>query len=85
MSFFVLIYDRPAQKIVEFREYSARERAAAEGFRLEAQREALRTHRDQEIVLFEAPSREALQRTHGSYFHSVAELLGQARDAAEAV
>jgi len=44
MSFFVLIYDWPAQKIVEFREYSNKERAAAEAFRLEAQREALRAH-----------------------------------------
>ena len=84
MSLFVLIYDRTTQRLVDLREFRESDREAAETFRLDAQRRSLREDLDQEIVLFQAASRESLMRTHGSYFLSERELLERMRDAVEA-
>jgi hypothetical protein len=84
MSFFVLIYDRSGQRLLDLKEFAEDDRSSAETMRLNAQRTALREHLDQEIVLFQASSREALERSHGSYFLSENELLDRAKDAAEA-
>lgn len=75
MSFFVLVYDRTKQQLIKLREFSEEDRVSAEGFRLEAQRKSLHDGLDQEIILFQAASEEALRRTHGSYFLSERELL----------
>jgi hypothetical protein len=53
-------------------------------FRHQALRRSLNEDLDQEIVLFQTASREALQHTHGSYFLSAEELLERMREAAEA-
>lgn len=81
MKYFVLIYDRPARTVIELQEFTDQEREQADAYRLKAQRTAIREHLDQEIVLFHAASREALQRTHGSYFFSSRELLDRVKAA----
>jgi hypothetical protein len=81
---FVLIYDRSEQRLVDIREFEEGERPLAEAFRLTAQRQSLREKLDQEIVLFQAPSREALKRTHGSYFLSEKEMLERTIEVAKA-
>jgi hypothetical protein len=84
MSYFVLIYDRSRRELLDVQQFEDTDRASADTFRLQAQRKALDERLDQEIVLFQAQSREALERTHGSYFLSIHELLERGREAAEA-
>lgn len=84
MSFFVLVYDRSQQMLIDLKKFEDTERAGAEAFRHQAQRRALTDNLDQEIVLFQAHSEEALRRSHGSYFLSEEELLNRARRAVEA-
>jgi hypothetical protein len=78
VKFFVLIYDRQERELLDLREFAETDQVAASAFRLAAQRRALNDNLDQEIVLFQAASREALERTHGSYFLSEKELLHRA-------
>jgi hypothetical protein len=85
VSYFLLIYDREIQRIIELREFSEDNREEADATRLAAQRLALANNLDQDIVLFQAASEEALRRSHGSYFFSERELLERTRDAAEAI
>lgn len=84
MNYFVLIYDRRAQQLLELREFPIEDRPAADALRLEQERRAFREGLDQDIVLFLAASREALRETHGSYFFTERELLDRLREAAEA-
>jgi hypothetical protein len=84
VSFFVPIYNRSAQALEELREFAEGDRASAETFRMNAQRRALRDNLDEEIILFRADSRGALERTHGSYFLTERELLERVKEAAEA-
>jgi hypothetical protein len=84
MSFFVLVYDRAGQRLLDLREFSEDDRSSAETMRLAAQRKSLHEDLDQEIILFQASSREALERSHGSYFLSESELLDRAKEAAKA-
>lgn len=78
MNYYVLIYDRQRREVLTLQEFPESEREAAHAFRSAAQRRALHEDLDQEIVLFQAASREALERTHGSYFLSSKELLHRA-------
>jgi hypothetical protein len=84
MNFFVLVYDRIGQLLLDVREFHEDDRSSAKPMRFDAQRKALREHLDQEIVLFQASSRGAPERWHGSYFLSERELLERAKEAAEA-
>ncbi len=83
MKFFVLIYDRSLRHLVELEEFSESDYTSAETYRSSAQLRALRDKLDQDIVLFQAVSREALMRTHGSYFLSERELWERTKRAAE--
>lgn len=83
MKFFVLIYDRSLRRLVELKEFPESEYASAEAYRSSAQLRALRGNLDQDIVLFQAVSRDALMRTHGSYFLSERELWERTKRAAE--
>jgi hypothetical protein len=78
MNYFVLIYDRGRREVLALQEFPESDREVADAFRSAAQSRALRDDLDQEIVLFQAASREALERTHGSYFLSPKELLHRA-------
>ncbi len=84
MSYFVLIYDRTRQKLLDVHEFAEQERAEADAFRLAAQRHALREALDQEIVLFQAESEESLKHSHGSYFLSESELMERTKATVEA-
>lgn len=84
MKFYILIYDRTQQKLLDVREFPEDDRALAEEFRFKAQRHSIQEGLDQEIVLFQAKSKGALQRTHGSYFFSESELIRRAQAAVEA-
>jgi hypothetical protein len=50
-------------------------------YRMKAQQDSLREGLDQDNVLNETASRQALERTHGSYFLNVRELLDRTRKA----
>lgn len=67
MTYFLLVYDRKAGRIIDRHEYAEKDRAKAlqERFRLEATH---RDHQDIEIVVLGAESEDALRKTHGRYF-----------------
>jgi hypothetical protein len=72
---FLIEYDRPRGSIVQLREFDDASRAVAEDARLELELDLNRQGVEHEVVLLDAPSKEALQRTHSRYFESVAELM----------
>jgi hypothetical protein len=82
MKIFLLIYDRSAKRLLRVEEYEQAERDRALRDRHDAEVAAMEQHRDEEIVLFEAESLDALKRTHGSYFYTVRELGERLRDLA---
>jgi hypothetical protein len=72
MRYFLLVYDRRAGRLLAEREFSSRDKALAARFECE---ETYARDRDGiEIVVLRAQSREQLERTHGRYFKSFAEL-----------
>jgi hypothetical protein len=73
--FFLIEYDRPRGAIVQLREFKPASRQLAEDARLELELELNRKGVDHEIVILDAPNKEALLRTHSRYFESVAELV----------
>jgi hypothetical protein len=82
MKVFLLIYDRSARQLLRVEEYEQAERDRALRDRHDAEVAAMEQRRDEEIVLFEAESLDALKRTHGSYFYTVKELGERLRDLA---
>lgn len=72
---FLIEYDRPKGSIVQMREFEDDARPVAEDTRLELELRLNREGIDHEVVILDAPSHEALRRTHGRYFESVAELV----------
>jgi hypothetical protein len=74
MKTFLLIYDRGAGRLVRVDEFEESHRGDALRARYEAEIAAIQDARDEEIVIFEAESLDALKRTHGSYFSTVREL-----------
>jgi len=73
--FFLIEYDRPRGSIVQLREYDRASRQLTEDARLELELELNRKGVDHEVVILDAPSEEALRRTHSRYFESVVELV----------
>jgi hypothetical protein len=71
---FLIEYDRSRGSIVQVREFDDNSRGIAEDARLDLELDLNRQGVEHEIVLLDAPSEEALRRTHGRYFESVAEL-----------
>jgi hypothetical protein len=71
---FLIEYDRSRGSIVQVREFDDNSRGIAEDARLDLELDLNRQGVEHEIVLLDAPSVEALRRTHGRYFESVAEL-----------
>jgi len=72
---FLIEYDRSQGLIVQKREYADASRAVAEDERLKLELELKRRGIEHEVVVLDAPSEEALRRTHSRYFESVAELI----------
>jgi len=78
MKHFLIVYDRPKAKILEYREFGESERAAASAARLEAEKRT-RANPDVEVVVLESDSRRTIERTHSRYFKTFRELLQDIR------
>ena len=72
---FLIEYDRPRGSIVQLRRYDDTSRKIAEDARLKLELDLNRQGLEHEVVLLDAPSEEALRRTHGRYFENVEELV----------
>ena len=73
--FFLIEYDRPRGVIVQLREFDAASRQVVEDTRLELELDLNRKGIEHEVVILDAPSIQALRRTHSRYFESVTEIL----------
>jgi hypothetical protein len=73
MKIFLLIYDRRLHRLTRVSEFEQARRQEAMDARYEAELSAMRAGRDEEIVILEASSLDALKRTHGSYFFTAKE------------
>ena len=71
---FLIEYDRPSGKITEMREFDDASLKVAEEARLELELKLNRAGIQHEVVLLDAPSKEALRRTHSRYFENIAEI-----------
>ncbi len=70
---YLIQYDRVQGQVTRMTAFADTERGRAEDARLEVE---LRDERrdDSEVVLLEAPSEEALRRTHRRYFENIVQL-----------
>lgn len=72
---FLIEYDRSRGSIVHLGEFDASARRLAEDARIELELGLNRNGIEHEVVILDAPSKEALLRTHSRYFESVAEMV----------
>jgi hypothetical protein len=72
---FLIQYDRSQGRIVKLESFDAKDRKAAEALRLKIELELNRANIDHEVVLLEAPDKDALLRTHRRYFKSLEEII----------
>jgi hypothetical protein len=72
---FLIEYDRSRGSIVQLREFADDFRETAEEARLKLELDLKRQGVEHEVVLLDAPSEEAIRRTHGRYFENVVELV----------
>ena len=79
MKYFVVEYERPTSTLRMCREFPGTEYAAAAKLRFERDL-ANREHPEVETVLLGTDSLETLKFTHGRYFHTLSEVLGQLRE-----
>lgn len=75
---FLIEYDRHQGQIVNFTEFKDSERQQAEDARLQSELDLNRRGIKREVVLLEAASKEALQKTHRRYFENLPELAASA-------
>lgn len=73
---FLIDYDRGRGHLVALHEFSDSDRARAEDARLRLEISQHQLGIDREVVLLEAADRAALERTHGRYFKTLRELIG---------
>ncbi len=71
---FLIEYDRPSRRLVQFRKFDESQQQAAHDVRLELELDLNRRGVEHEVVILDAPSEEALRHTHGRYFKDFAEL-----------
>jgi hypothetical protein len=72
---FLIQYDRARGAIVQMKEFDGASRKAAEDARLELELSLNGRGIQDEVVILDAPNKEALRRTHSRYFESLAELV----------
>lgn len=72
---FLIEYDRASGTVTELRKFDASSLKVAEDARLELELKLNRAGIQHEVVLLDAPSEEALRRTHGRYFEDVETVL----------
>jgi hypothetical protein len=71
---FLIQYSRRQGTIVKLTPFDEREREKAANSRLEIEVDLLRAGIDNEVVLLEAESEEALRRTHRRYFEDAKQI-----------
>jgi hypothetical protein len=74
MKRFLIVYDRPLGKLLEFKEFGESEAAAASAARLEAEVRT-RAQPDIEVVVLESDSLRTIKRTHARYFQTASEFI----------
>jgi hypothetical protein len=67
---FLIQYKRRPGRIVLFKDYNDSDRSTAENARLKIELDLNRKKIDDEVVLLEAVSEEALRKTHRRYFEN---------------
>ena len=72
---FLIRYDRELGRITRFEVFSDSERTAAERLRLDIELDLNRKHADDEVVLLDAASEEALRLTHRRYFENPRQIV----------
>jgi len=71
---FLMEYDRSKGELVKFTSFQDADRTKAENQRLKIEVELHKLHQEREIVLLEAPSEDALRRTHRRYFENASQI-----------
>jgi hypothetical protein len=71
---FLVQFDRSSQRVVLLRRFPEADREQVEDIRLSLELELKRSGVEHEVVVLEAESKEALQRTHRRYFETIEEL-----------
>ncbi len=71
---FLIEYDRALGKLVQLKEFSADDLAAATSARLVLELEQMQSKYEHEIVILEAESEQQLRKTHRRYFESISAL-----------
>lgn len=74
---FLIEYDRPSGKLVQFLKFDDSERQLAQETRLDLELALNHQGVQHEVVILDAPSEHVLRRTHGRYFKDSAELVGE--------
>ncbi len=72
---FLIEYDRLRGKIKTLNTFADSQRETAENMRLERELQLNRKGVENEVVILEAASEEALRRTHRRYFENLSELV----------
>jgi hypothetical protein len=67
---FLIEYDRPSGSIIQFREFDAASGQLADETRLNLELDLKRQGVEHEVVLLDAPSKQALRHTHSRYFEN---------------
>lgn len=75
---FLIEYERARGRIVTMRSFDNSEREAAEEMCLNLELDLNAKRVDNEVVLLEATSEEALRKTHRRYFEDLSQLLNSA-------
>ena len=75
--FFLIEYDRQKGRMVKFEKFRNSQRVKAENQRFEIELNLNRRKITHEVVLLEATSQNALQRTHRRYFKSLKQMNDQ--------
>jgi len=71
---FLIEYDRHEGRIVQIKSFKDSEREKADGSRLNLELELNQKSIDNEVVLLEAATEDALRKTHRRYFEDLSEL-----------
>lgn len=73
MPLFLIVYDRPRGRTIDFVQFDEAERDLAVAARNEREQREL-DNPQVEVVILEAESEDDLRRTHGRYFHFAREI-----------
>lgn len=74
---FLIEYDRAKGTVEDFQTFEESQRQVAQDTRLELELWLNERGVEHEVVILDAPNEEALRHTHGRYFKTLAELVGE--------